>query len=88
SDTGSGCNDVISSESVVIINEDPTISVQPIATQTICVGAVPTDLSVTANGGVTGLTYQWQSSSTSGSGFTDISGATNATYTPVTTSSG
>ncbi|CAL2087606.1 PKD-like domain-containing protein [Tenacibaculum sp. 190524A05c] len=88
SDTGSGCNDITSSESVVIVNDDPTITVQPIATQTICIGATPTDLSVTANGGVTGLTYQWQSSSTSGSGFTDISGATSTTYTPVTTSSG
>ncbi|TCP22114.1 Ig-like protein group 2, partial [Tenacibaculum skagerrakense] len=88
SDTGSGCNDVTSTESVVIINEDPAITSQPLSTQTICVGAVPTDLSVTATGGVAGLTYQWQSSSTSGSGFTDISGATSATYTPVTTSSG
>ncbi|WP_299681368.1 PKD-like domain-containing protein [uncultured Tenacibaculum sp.] len=88
SDTGSGCNSVTSNESEVIINADPTITSQPLASQTLCVGATPTDLSVTANGGVDGLTYQWQSSATSGGTFTDISGANSSTYTPVTTSSG
>ncbi|WP_442264688.1 PKD-like domain-containing protein [Tenacibaculum sp. ZS6-P6] len=88
SDTGAGCNSVTSLEAVVIVNQDPTITAQPLTSQTICVDATPSDLSVTATGGVDGLTYQWQSSSTSGTGFTNISGATNSTYTPSTTSSG
>ncbi|WP_442264686.1 PKD-like domain-containing protein [Tenacibaculum sp. ZS6-P6] len=88
SDTGTGCNSVTSLEAVVIVNQDPTITAQPLTSQTICVDATPSDLSVTATGGVDGLTYQWQSSSTSGTGFTNISGATNSTYTPSTTSSG
>ncbi len=88
SDTGSGCTSVISTESEVIINADPTITSQPTTTQTLCEGATPTDLSVVANGGVDGLTYQWESSTTSGSGFTAIGGATNSTYTPPTTTAG
>uniref|UniRef100_UPI0009E2A9E7 PKD-like domain-containing protein n=1 Tax=Tenacibaculum mesophilum TaxID=104268 RepID=UPI0009E2A9E7 len=72
----------------VTVKPEISITNQPIATQTICVGATPTDLSVTVIGGVDGLDYQWQSSATSGSGFTDISGATNAMYTPVTTTAG
>jgi hypothetical protein len=46
--------------------------------QTICSGVTPTALSLTGNTG----TIQWQSSTTSSTaGFTNISGATNATLT-------
>ena len=46
---------------------------------------VATTLNPTAAVGVTGLTYQWQSSTT-GSSFTSISGATNFGYSPSVTS--
>lgn len=62
----------------VTVVADPAITTQPVGT-TICVGGSET-LSVTATGGTPSLTYQWQVSSTSGSGFTDISGARGSTY--------
>lgn len=37
-------------------------------------------LSVSGYSYATGITFQWQSSTTSGAGFTNIAGATNATY--------
>ncbi len=43
---------------------------------------VSTSMYPTAAVGVTGLTYQWQSSATSGGTYTAISGATNFTYAP------
>ncbi len=55
---------------------DPTIDSQPVG-GTICIGG-DFNLSVQASNGTPSLTYQWQSSTTSGTGFTDISGATNS----------
>ena len=40
------------------------------------------------DGGVTGTTWQWSSSNTSGGTYTNISEATSASYTPVATDSG
>jgi len=50
--------------------------------QTICSGATPSSFtsSVAASGGTGTLSYQWQSTSAGGSSWTDISGATSATY--------
>ena len=66
---------------------DPTITAQPLATQTLCQAATPADLTVTATNGLTlGYDYQWYSNTTnSNSGGTLIPGATNTTYTPITT---
>lgn len=51
--------------------------------ETICYNASPATLTNTASptGGTTSYTYQWQSS-TDGSSFSDVSGATSATYSP------
>ncbi len=51
---------------------------------TICSGQTPAAFtSIAAATRTSGtLTYQWQSSTTSGSGYTDIDGATGLTYTP------
>jgi len=58
------------------------------ASQALCKDATPTLLSVAATGGV-GYGYQWYSNtSNSNSGGTLISGATSASYTPLTTTSG
>ena len=69
----------------VTVNAATAITVQPSATvQTYCLNATPTDLSVTATG--TGLSYQWYSNAlASTTGATVITGATTATYTPITT---
>ncbi len=53
--------------------------------QTICSGATPATLTNTssATGGNGSFSYQWQISTTSAvAGFSDISGATSATYSP------
>lgn len=55
----------------------PTITVEPVDTR-VPLGATAT-LSVTATAGVGPLAYQWQVNT--GSGFSDISGATSSTYT-------
>ena len=63
----------------------PPITAQPSATpQNLCINGVPTDLFVTATGA--GLTYQWYSNTAPNSfGGTLIAGATNSTFTPLTT---
>ncbi|WP_163410160.1 PKD domain-containing protein [Flavobacterium ajazii] len=66
-----------SNEVTATVVPDPTINTQPLG-GTICTGGDFT-LSVQASNGTPSLTYQWQSSTTSGAGFTDISGATNST---------
>ena len=70
---------------VVTVNAATAITAQPSAiVQTYCINATPTDLSVTATG--TGLSYQWYSNAlASTTGATVITGATTATYTPITT---
>ena len=51
--------------------------------QTICNGGDPSLITPTTAASGTALTYQWQSSTTSAiAGFSDISGATNATFDP------
>jgi large repetitive protein len=83
--TGNGCGDVTSTSATVEIIPDLSIAAQP---QDIaeCIGG---DLALTV--GVTGgtgiITYQWQSSP-DGSSWTNIAGATSATYTPSSTVAG
>jgi hypothetical protein len=48
------------------------------ATQTVCLNDTRPTLTITGGSGST--TYQWQSSSTTGTGFTNISGATTSSY--------
>src|ERR1019366_6462818 len=72
----------------VTVNALPAITAQPpTATQTVCLNAVATTLSVTATGA--GITYQWYSNTSSSiSGGTLLSGATASTYSPVTSAAG
>lgn len=83
-----GASDVNISTGSATINLAPAITVQPSsATQTLVQNANTTALSVTATG--SNLNYQWYSnSSNSNTGGTSISGATQATYTPLTATVG
>ncbi|MDO5980332.1 PKD domain-containing protein [Flavivirga spongiicola] len=87
---GSGCSPITSNTSEVIVVDDPAIATQPIASQTLCEGTASQDLQVAATGGSgTTYNYQWYSNTTnSNSGGTLITGATNATFTPPTTTVG
>ena len=82
----SGC-ETISAISEVQVNEGPTISVDPLATQTVCLDGATTDLEVDHINGVGVPTYQWYSSLTCDN--TDLSnpitGATANTFTPLST---
>ena len=74
-----GCTAITSSLATAVVLADPTISVQPIPTQSICQGGpIAAALTATAINGIGTTTYQW--SNTTG----PISGATNQTYLPPT----
>jgi hypothetical protein len=71
------CSSTTSSETTVSIITPPSITADPVA-KIVC-AATSTSFSVTASG--TSPSYQWQYSATGGAGtFSDISGATSATY--------
>ena len=87
---GSGCSDITSEVTEIIVVDDPVITAQPIQTQTLCQGITPQDLEVTVSGGLgTIYAYQWYSNtSNSNSGGTIITGATIAIFTPPSVSVG
>lgn len=78
SSTNGGCRDT-SVVAAAITRGDPTITAQPVGANGC--GVANASMSVTATGGST-LTYQWQSSPAVAGPFTNISGASNPTYTP------
>lgn len=82
--TGNGCTSATSVGAKITVVPSPTITSHPVSAA-ICSGGAQT-LTVTANGGVSGLSYQWQSSSNNLT-FTNIGGATSSSYTtPLLTS--
>ena len=74
-----GCTTATSNIAEVIVNPIQTITIQPLATQDICVGGTISSLSVAYTGGVGNPTYQWYKPVG-----IPISGATAASYTPPT----
>jgi large repetitive protein len=79
-----GCANLTSTTASITINALPTMSLEPLATQRLCVGGtIPTPLTVGYRDGVGVASYQWYSntSSDTNSG-TAISGANAPTYTP------
>lgn len=85
--SGNGCN-VTSAIATVTVNLAPDFSAQPLSS-TICLGQTLSALSFTIINGVGTPTYQWYSNTVnSTSGGTSISGATGATYSPPTNTSG
>ena len=75
----------MSNTAQVIINPLPTVSTQPLNTQSICAGGTIAPLTVAYTGGVGTPTYQWYSNTTNtNTGGALITGATNSSYTPPT----
>jgi len=69
------CNPSVNSTSALLtVNSLPAITTQPATSLSVCAGS-STSLSVSATG--TGISYQWQLNT--GSGFSNIPGATSAT---------
>ncbi len=76
------------SSTSIAINPTTQITNQSTAGQTQCLNGTFTAISITATGSGT-LTYQWYSNTTANnSGGNPISGATDASYTPLATSTG
>lgn len=75
------CGNTTSSEAVLTINASPEITNEP-TSLTQCTGTVAS-FSVGASGGV--LSYQWQVSTDGGANYSNIAGATAATYTIAST---
>ena len=72
----------------VSLTSPPSITAQPVATQTLCEGATPDNLTVTASGSSM-LLYQWYSNTANNtSSGTAINGATQASFTPPTLTTG
>ncbi|MBM3915490.1 MAG: T9SS type A sorting domain-containing protein [Sphingomonadales bacterium] len=69
-----------STAATLTLSAAPTITANPVATAVICERA-STSFVVAATTPVGTLTYQWQASANGGTTWTNISGATNATYT-------
>jgi len=84
-----GCSSVTSDLAQVIVVNDPTVTKQPLVSQTLCQGATPTNLTIIASGGIGTYSYQWYSSATNSNtvGIV-IAGETNNSFTPPTTSVG
>ncbi|MGR3809120.1 Ig-like domain-containing protein [Jiulongibacter sp. NS-SX5] len=76
------CTDALSNAVYFVVVEDPIIEVTG-QDAVVCLDGVHT-LSPTITGGTGNLSYQWQYSTTSGSGYVDLTNDTLSTYTPVT----
>lgn len=70
---------VTSTAATLTLSAAPTITANPVATATICERA-STSFVVAATTPVGTLSYQWQASANGGATWTNISGATNATF--------
>ncbi|TRW98556.1 PKD domain-containing protein [Flavobacterium gawalongense] len=85
SSNGNGCGPVTSNLAEIVIFSDPTVSSQPLPTQTLCQGAIPQSLQVTATGGNGSFSYQWyQNMANNTTSGTAISGAVSDVYSPPT----
>lgn len=79
----SSANAACKDTSVLLTNTvvaDPNITAQP--TGSSGCGVANTNLTVTAEGGIGTLTYQWQSATAATGPFSDIGGATSTAYNP------
>jgi hypothetical protein len=81
--SGSGCNSTTTATSEVIVVPQPSISTQPLSTQTICLDGIPNALTGAYSNGTGTPSFQWYSNATNTTtGGVLIPGATNDSYTP------
>ncbi|MCX6246170.1 MAG: PKD domain-containing protein [Bacteroidetes bacterium] len=86
--SGSGCGAATSSIAQVNVIPDPTVT-NPLNSQSLCQNVAPSDLLVTASGGVGSYYYQWYSNTVNNNTTgTIIAGAITSSYTPPTTAVG
>ena len=80
----SGC-ETTSTTAEVIVSPGPSVTSNPLATQTVCLDGATTDLEVLYADGVGTPTYQWYQSSTCDTSdlSSPILGAESSTYTPL-----
>jgi large repetitive protein len=84
---GVPCSDY-SNVLTITLTTPPTITQEPLTTQTLCAGATAQALTVVAGSSAT-YTYQWYSNTTNSTiGGTAIASATQNTFTPLTTNVG
>ncbi|HJW29481.1 MAG TPA: hypothetical protein VJ508_09525, partial [Saprospiraceae bacterium] len=83
-----GCDQVVSNNSIVVINPDLTVTTQP-SDVNECVGGTNT-MTVVVSGGSGTITYQWQQSANAGGPWSNSTGTgfNAATYTPNSSSPG
>ena len=75
--TNGACSSATTDQAAVTVDPYPTITAQPTASQSVCVGSTASSISVTATG--TGLSYQWQSKA--GENWVDWADKTSSTLT-------
>ncbi|MBX2870912.1 MAG: DUF11 domain-containing protein [Saprospiraceae bacterium] len=80
-----GCESSTSDQAIVVVVEDIVVTAQPVGAD-VCIDGDAL-LSVSITGGSGTITYQWESSS-NGTDWTAISGATNDTYDAATSTAG
>ncbi len=85
---GVGCGSTKSAVAEVNVVPDPIVTLQPIASQTLCQNSPAAILEVKASGGIGDYAYQWYRNANSTGTGTSINGATDATYTPSTATVG
>ena len=87
--SGNGCGNITSAVAEINVINDPIISSQPIASQTLCQNAIPANLIVSATGGIGIYNYQWYSNTINSiTNGIILNGEINATFTPSTTNAG
>ncbi len=83
--SGLACSVTSSLVSVQVVN-NPSVSIQPLASQPICINNTPITLTTAFIDGTGTPTYQWYTNTVNANtGGTAISGATTLSYTPITT---
>ena len=88
SQSGTNCS-VNSPTAQIIVTPAPTFTIQPVSTQSVCVGVTTTQLSVAYSNGTGASSYQWYSNTSNMyNGGVPISAATSSVYTPPTYSAG
>ena len=88
SQSGTNCS-VNSPTAQIIVTPAPTFTIQPVSTQSVCVGVTTTQLSVAYSNGTGAASYQWYSNTSNiYNGGVPISAATSSVYTPPSSSAG